>query len=60
MAVIVLPLLIPPVIFGGAAISAFTGGLEWRTGLALLAAYALAAVALTPFAMAAACRNALG
>lgn len=60
LAVIVLPLIIPPVIFGGAAISAFAGGLEWRTGLALLAAYALGAAALTPFAMAAACRNALG
>lgn len=60
LAVIVLPLIIPPVIFGGAAIGAFAGGLEWRTGLALLAAYALAAAALTPFAMAAACRNALG
>jgi heme exporter protein B len=59
MAVIVLPLIIPPVIFGGAAVSAFAAGLEWRTGLALLAAYALAAAALTPFAMAAACRNAL-
>jgi heme exporter protein B len=59
LAVIVLPLIIPPVIFGGAAIGAFTGVLEWRTGLALLAAYALGAAALTPFAMAAACRNAL-
>ena len=59
-AVIVPPLIIPPVIFGAAAIAAFVGGLEWRTGLALLAAYALAASALTPFAMAAACRNALG
>lgn len=60
MAVIVLPLIIPPVIFGGAAVSAFATGLEWRTGVALLGAYALAAAALTPFAMAAACRNALG
>ncbi|HEY2179491.1 MAG TPA: heme exporter protein CcmB [Caulobacteraceae bacterium] len=60
MAVIVLPLLIPPVIFGGGAMAAWSGGLEWRTGLALLAAYALAAAALAPFAMAAACRNALG
>jgi heme exporter protein B len=59
-AIIVLPLIVPPVIFGGAAIAAYVGGLEWRTGLALLAAYALAAAALTPFAMAAACRNALG
>jgi heme exporter protein B len=59
IAVIVLPLLIPPVIFGGAAASAFADGLPWLTGFALLAAYVLAAVALTPFAMAGACRNAL-
>jgi len=59
IAVIVLPLLIPPVIFGGAAAQAFADGLPWLTGFALLAAYALAAVALTPFAMAGACRNAL-
>jgi heme exporter protein B len=60
MAVIVLPLLIPPVIFGGAAVAAWSAGLDWRTGLALLVAYALAATALAPFAMAGACRNALG
>jgi heme exporter protein B len=59
IAVIVLPLLSPPVIFGGGALGAFTAGLDWRTGLALLSAYALAAAALCPFAMAAACRNAL-
>jgi heme exporter protein B len=59
IALIVLPLLSPPVIFGGAAIDAFAAGLDWTTGLALLSAYALAAVALGPFAMAAACRNAL-
>ncbi len=59
IAVIVLPLLIPPVIFGGAAIGAFEAGLSYGTGLAFLAAYSLAAVALTPFAMAGACRNAL-
>lgn len=59
VAVIVLPLLIPPVIFGGAAVSGFESGLPWVTGLALLGAYALGAVALTPFAMAGACRNAL-
>ena len=56
IAVIVLPLLAPPVIFGGAAVG---GGPAAGAGLALLAAYALAAVALAPFAMAAACRNAL-
>ncbi len=59
IAVIVLPLLTPPVIFGGAAIDNFLSGLPWATPMALLGAYALAAVALTPFAMAAACRNAL-
>jgi len=60
IAVIVLPLLTPPVIFGGAAIEAFAVGGDWIPALALLAAYALAVVALAPFAMAAACRNALG
>ena len=58
-AVIVLPLFVPPVIFGGGALDSFSGGLPWRAGFALLAAYAAAAVALGPLAMAAACRNAL-
>jgi heme exporter protein B len=58
-AVIVLPLFVPPVIFGGGALDAFAGGLPWQAGLALLGAYAAAAVALGPLAMAAACRNAL-
>lgn len=58
-AVIVLPLYVAPVIFGGGALDSFTAGLPWRPGLALLGAYAAAAVALGPFAMAAACRNAL-
>jgi heme exporter protein B len=59
IAVIVLPLLTPPVIFGGAAIENFQSGLPWVTPFAFLTAYALAAVALTPFAMAGACRNAI-
>jgi heme exporter protein B len=59
IAVIVLPLFAPPVIFGGGAIAAFAAGLDWRTGLLLLGAYSLAMAALGPFAMAAACRNAL-
>lgn len=58
-AVIVLPLFAPPVIFGGGALDAFAAGLPWTAGFALLAAYAAAAVALGPLAMAAACRNAL-
>ena len=57
-AVIVLPLFVPPVIFGGGALDAFAAGLPWRAGFALCA-YAAAAVALGPLAMAAACRNAL-
>ncbi|HEX7758262.1 MAG TPA: heme exporter protein CcmB, partial [Caulobacteraceae bacterium] len=59
IAVIVLPLLVPPVVFGGAAVDAFVSGLDWTPGFAFLAAYAAGAVALTPFAMAGACRNAL-
>jgi heme exporter protein B len=58
-AVIVLPLFVPPVIFGGGALDAFASGLPWRAGFTLLGAYAAAAVALGPVAMAAACRNAL-
>jgi heme exporter protein B len=59
IAVIVLPLFAPPVIFGAGAIEAFASGLDWRTGLMFLIAYSLAFAALGPFAMAAACRNAL-
>ena len=59
IAVIVLPLFAPPVIFGGGAIEALASGLGWIPGLLLLSAYSLAATALSPFAMAAACRNAL-
>ena len=58
-AVIVLPLFVPPVIFGGGALAAFASGLPWTGGFALLCAYAATAVALGPLAMAAACRNAL-
>jgi heme exporter protein B len=58
IAVIVLPLIAPPVIFGGGAIGALAEGLPWRAGLALLVAYTLGAAALCPFAAAAACRNA--
>jgi heme exporter protein B len=59
IAVIVLPLFAPPVIFGAGAIDAFAAGMNWKTGLLLLSAYSLACLALGPFAMAAACRNAL-
>ena len=59
IAVVVLPLFAPPVIFGAGAISAFADGLDWRTPLLFLTAYSLAVTGLGPFAMAAACRNAL-
>jgi heme exporter protein B len=59
IAVIVLPLFAPPVIFGAGAIDAFAVGMDWKSGLMLLGAYSLACLALGPFAMAAACRNAL-
>jgi heme exporter protein B len=59
IALIVLPLFTPPVIFGAGAIEAFAAGLDWRTPLLLLSAYGLAAASLCPFAMAAAARNAL-
>jgi heme exporter protein B len=59
IALIVLPLFTPPVIFGAGAVEAFAAALDWRTPLLLLCAYGLAAAALSPFAMAAAARNAL-
>lgn len=59
-AVIVLPLYAPAVVFGAGAVEAFAGGLDWTGALVFLAAYTLFAAALAPFAMAAACRAALG
>jgi heme exporter protein B len=58
IAVLVLPLLVPPVIFGAGAIQAADDGVPGG-GLALLAAYTLAAAGLSPFATAAALRNAI-
>ena len=60
IAVLVLPLFAPPVIFGAGAVQAFATGLPWTPGLVFLAAYSLAAAALSPFAMAAGVRNAVG
>ena len=59
-AVIVLPLYAPPVVFGAGAVQAYASGLDWTGGLVFLAAYTLFAAATAPFAMAAACRAALG
>ena len=58
-AMIVLPLFVPPVIFGGGALAAYLAGLPWASGFILMSAYAVAFVALGPLFMAAACRNAL-
>jgi heme exporter protein B len=59
IAVLVLPLFAPPVIFGAGSVQAYATGLPWTTGLLYLAAYSLAAAALSPFAMAAGVRNAI-
>lgn len=59
IAVIVLPLFAPPVIFGGGALSQAASGTGGTSGLLLLCAWAAVAVALSPLAMAAGCRNAL-
>lgn len=59
VAVVVLPLLSPPVIFGAAALDAARDGNSPLTAVLLLGAYAAAALALVPVGMAAAVRNAL-
>lgn len=59
VAVVVLPLLAPPVIFGAAALDAARDGTSPITAITLLCAYAAAAAALSPVGMAAAVRNAL-
>lgn len=59
IAVVVLPLFAPPIIFAAGALTNAAAGLSPTGALLLLAAYALAAAALSPFAMAAAVRNAL-
>lgn len=59
VAAIVLPLFSPPVIFGGAALYADQLGTGAGGGLLLLLGWTAAAAALSPLAMAAACRNAV-
>jgi heme exporter protein B len=58
IAVLILPLLVPPVIFGAAAAQAAAEGAPALPSLALLGAYTLLAVAAAPFAAAAALRSA--
>jgi heme exporter protein B len=59
IAVIVLPLFAPPVIFGAGALDAFANAQEWKAALIMLSGYALFWVAIGPLVMAAAVRNAL-
>jgi heme exporter protein B len=59
MAILVLPLYVPPVIFGSGLMSAAASGAPVTQGLAFLAAYALFALALGPIAIGAALRSAL-
>ncbi len=60
IAVVVLPLFIPPVVFGAGALERAANGLDPAPALAFLAAYVLFATVVTPFAAAAAIRNAQG
>lgn len=60
IAVVVLPLFIPPVVFGAGAVERVANSLSPAPALALLAAYVLFAAVITPFAGAAAIRNAQG
>lgn len=57
IAVVVLPLFIPPVVFGAGALERAAAGQSPTSALALLAAYVLFAGVVAPFAGAAAIRN---
>lgn len=59
IAVVVLPLFIPPVVFGAGVLTAAAQGLAWAPGLALLGAWTLFALALSPMVAALAVREAL-
>ena len=54
VALLVLPLFVPVVIFGAEELSNAFAGAPFAAGLSLLAANGLAALAIAPFAMAAA------
>jgi heme exporter protein B len=60
IAVVVLPLFIPPVVFGAGALERAMNGLSPAPALAFLAAYVLFAAVVAPLAGAAAIRNAQG
>ena len=59
MSLLVLPLLIPILIFGAGAVDAVIGGFGGRTHLLLMGSVFLGALALCPWAASAALRQAL-
>ncbi|MGE3650315.1 MAG: heme exporter protein CcmB, partial [Reyranellaceae bacterium] len=59
MALLVLPLAVPVLIFGVASVESLAAGEGSRNALVLLAAFFLVALASTPWAMAAALRQAV-
>jgi heme exporter protein B len=59
LSLLVLPLYIPPLIFGAGAVEASAVGSGARAHLLILSAVSLAALALCPWASAAALRQAL-
>lgn len=59
LSLLILPLYIPVLIFGVAAVEAAIGGLPFRPHLMILAAFMLGAIPLSPLATAAALRQAL-
>lgn len=59
LSILVLPLYVPPLIFGAGAVEASTAGIGARAYMLILAALTLAALALCPWASAAALRQAL-
>jgi heme exporter protein B len=59
LSILVLPLYIPPLVFGAGAVEASVAGMDARAYLLILAALSLAALAICPWASAAALRQAL-
>ena len=59
IAVVVLPLFIPPVVFGAGVLTSAAQGLAWAPGLALLSAWTLFALVLSPMVAALSVREAL-
>ena len=59
IAVVVLPLFAPPAIFGAGTLAAASQGLPWLGGLALIAAWSLFSVAISPMVAAFSLRDAL-